>query len=106
MNTIFAVEPVRIGEVVSTAKSMPTVAAFIGTIVNNAIMLAGVIAFIFIIIGGFGIITGGGDPKKLGQGRQTLTMAVIGFLVVVFSLWFIQAIKYFIGFDPLSPPGI
>jgi hypothetical protein len=77
--------------------------SIISLVVSNAIVAAGVIAFIFVIIGGFGIIAGAGDSKKTEQSKNTLTMAIVGLLIVVFSLWFTQAFKIFLGFDPLNP---
>jgi hypothetical protein len=93
---------------IPTVGGITNVGAFVNTIVNNAIAFAGVIAFIFIIIGGFGILSGAGDsdPKKIEQGKQTLTYAIVGLLIVVFSLWFMQALRIFLGFDPLAPDGI
>jgi hypothetical protein len=88
----------------SPANNFGDFGKLITVIVNNAIAAAGVIAFIFIIIGGFGIISAAGDTKKLEQGKNTFTMAIAGLLIVVFALWFIQALKIFLGFDPLKPP--
>lgn len=107
MNSVFAATA-EIPNFFSPARNIPTVGTFVTTIINNAIAIAGVLAFIFIIIGGFGILSGAGnsDPKKIEQGKQTLTYAVIGLLIVVFSLWFIEAIKLFTNVDPLNPSGL
>jgi hypothetical protein len=89
----------------SPAANFTNFGSLVSVIVTNAIAAAGVIAFIFIIIAGFGIIAGaGGDPKKVESSKNTLTMAIVGLLIVVFSLWFVQAMKIFLGFDPLKPP--
>ena len=61
-------------------------------------MLAGVIAFVLLVLGGFGIIVGaGGDPKQMEKGKQTVTGAVIGLLVVIGSFWIVQLIQYLTG---------
>jgi hypothetical protein len=106
MNIVHAAS-VNIADIFSPATSFPTIGSFVRVIIVNATMLAGLLAFIFIIVGGFAIITGSGDsdPKKIEQGKKTLTMALVGLLVVVFALWFLQAFKLFLGFDPLNPPG-
>lgn len=107
MNKVFADSVSINGNIFSPARNFPTIGSFVTSIVTNSIVIAGVIAFIFIILGGFAILSGAGnsDPKQLEQGKKTLTMAVAGLLIVVFSLWFIQALRIFIGFDPLNPPG-
>jgi hypothetical protein len=106
MNTVHAAS-VNIADIFSPAKSFPTIGSFITVFVTNATMLAGLLAFVFIILGGFAILTGSGDsdPKKIEQGKKTLTMALVGLLVVVFAIWILQAFKLFLGFDPLNPPG-
>ncbi len=106
MNIVHA-ESVTIADIFSPATSFPNIGSLVRVIITNATLLAGVLAFIFIIVGGFAIITGSGDsdPKKIEQGKKTLTMAVIGLIIVVFAIWFLQAFKLFLGFDPLNPPG-
>jgi hypothetical protein len=50
--------------------------------------LAGLIALIFIIQGGYMWMISGGDPNKVKQAQGTLTWAVLGLIVVmvIFSL--------------------
>lgn len=107
LERIYADSAVIDGNLISPAKNFPTIGSFVSIIVTNAIVVAGIIAFIFIIVGGFGIISGAGnsDPKQIQQGTKTLTMAVAGLLIVIFALWFMQAISIFVGFDVLNPPG-
>lgn len=57
-------------------------------IFHIAVRLAGVAVFIMIIIGGFGYLTAGGDPKKTQAARNTLTYAIFG-LVAILLAWFI-----------------
>ena len=57
-------------------------------IFNLAIRLAGILAFIMLILGGFKYLTSGGDPKATESARKTLTYAVLG-LVLVIAAWFI-----------------
>lgn len=57
-------------------------------ILNIAIRLAGVAAFIMLIVGGFQFLTAGGDPKKTQAASSTLTYAIFG-LVAVIAAWFI-----------------
>lgn len=88
----------------SPAKSFPTIGALVSTITSNAFVIAGVLAFIFIIIGGFAIISAGGsgDPKRMEQGKKTLTYAIAGLILVVFSYWIIQLLGLILGFNPLK----
>ena len=58
-----------------------------GRLLSNALGLlfffAGMLAFIFILIGGIQWITAGGDAKAASAARDRITAAVVGLLVVV-----------------------
>lgn len=59
----------------------------LGKLLSNTLALlfffAGLLAFVFIIIGGIQWITAGGDPKAASAARDRITAAVVGLLVVV-----------------------
>lgn len=59
----------------------------VGQIMSNALTLlffvAGLLAFVFIVIGGIQWITAGGDAKAAAAARDRITAAVVGLLVVV-----------------------
>jgi TRAP-type C4-dicarboxylate transport system permease small subunit len=63
-------------------------AVVVQRILNIFVSLAGIIAFVMLIIGGFQYLTAGGDPKKTQAASQTLTYAIVG-LVVILGVWFI-----------------
>lgn len=68
-------------------------------VVRNAFVLAGVISFILLVFGGFGVIVGAGsgDTKRIDQSKQTIIAAIIGLLIVVGSLFIIQVIETITG---------
>jgi len=59
----------------------------LGQLLSNGMALlfffAGLLAFVFIIIGGIQWITAGGDAKAASSARDRITAAVVGLLVVV-----------------------
>lgn len=57
-------------------------------ILNSVTRLAVVALFIILVLGGFRYITSGGDPKKTAAAQNTLTMAVLG-LVLLIVIWLI-----------------
>jgi hypothetical protein len=68
-------------------------------ILNIAVRLAGIAAFIMLIVGGFQFLTAGGDPKKTQAAGSTITYAIFG-LVAVIAAWFILLFIYkFTGVD-------
>lgn len=75
--------------------------AFIAWLLGTAIGIAGGIAFLLMLWGGFQIITSTGDPEKLNKGKEILTSAIIGLVVIIFSVFLLKLI----GVDILQLPG-
>lgn len=83
--------------VFSPAASFPTFGDLVSVIVRNAFVLAGIMCFILLVIGGFGVIMGSGDTKKAEQSKQAITGAVTGLLIVIASYWIVQIIEKLTG---------
>lgn len=79
-------------------------ASLISLVVKNSITIAGIIFVILLLLGGFNFImaAGNNDPKKTQQAGQTITAALIGFVVVFLSYAIIQLIEFVTGFKILS----
>jgi hypothetical protein len=67
-----------------------------------ALGVGGGTAFILIIVGGFLYMTSGGDPRRAKAGKELLTSAIIGLLMIVFSVYILDLI----GIRILNIPGI
>jgi len=96
MHQIFAVD---IKDVFAPASTFNDFGAIVSVIVKNAVVFAGIISFVLLILGGFGVIVGAGsgDMKKLEQGKKAVTGAVIGLLIVVLSVLIVQVIATITG---------
>jgi hypothetical protein len=73
-----------------------SVEEWIAAIINIALYLAGILAVIFIIYGGFLYITSGGNEAQAKKGRATLTYAIIGLVLVILSFVIIRVITSFV----------
>lgn len=66
----------------------------IGAILDAAVPLvfgfAGFGLLLMIISAGFTLLTSAGDAKKLESGKQRLTYAIVGFLVIFVAYWVVQ----------------
>lgn len=102
MERVFAVSLQSLSPTFSTYGSL---GSLVSVIVKNAFILAGVLSFILLIAGGFGIITGagGGDAKKMEAAKGRMTGAIIGLLLVVGSVLIVRIISVITGVDILSP---
>ena len=59
--------------------------------------LAGLALLLYLILGGFEILTSGGNPETLNRGRGKLTHAIIGFIIIFVSYWLLQLLEVVLG---------
>lgn len=64
-----------------------------------AIIFAGILSVIFIIIGGFSFILSGGEEGKIKQAVGTIRYAIIGLVITILSVVIVQAVGAFIGLN-------
>lgn len=72
---------------------------YFGNILEAMIPLIGFLAFIMVLVGGFKILTSGGDPKGMAGGKQTITLAVVGIALSIISWLILVIIKNVTGVD-------
>lgn len=70
--------------------------------VKYAIVIAGLLLLIYLVYGGFGFMTSGGDPAKLKSARETLTRAALGFLIIFAAYWLIQLVGIAFGIQEIQ----
>lgn len=73
----------------------------INKIVNYSTGIGGAIAFILIVIGGFQIIFSSGNPERVKAGKEMITSAIAGLLLIIFAVFILRLI----GYDILRIPG-
>jgi hypothetical protein len=78
-------------------------ATLISLILKNVYVIAGVILFFFILLGGLGMILSAGNPEQQKQSSKTLTSAVAGFALLFASYWIIKIIEAITGVQILNP---
>lgn len=59
-------------------------------IIDAAFFFAGAAAIYFIVLGGIRFITSGGNQVKVEGAKKTVTFAILGLLVIVFSFFLIK----------------
>jgi len=74
----------------------------INSLLPTVFYLAGLILFIMIIIGGFGMLTSGGSPEKIKAAQGKITSAVIGFVIIFISYWLMRILEIIFGIDILG----
>lgn len=58
----------------------------ISAALNLAIVIAAVLMFFWLIWGVFQYIYAGGDKENLGKAKSRITLAIVGFIIVIIAL--------------------
>jgi hypothetical protein len=78
--------------------------SLLGFILKWAIGIGGGIAFLLILVAGFQIMTSTGDPKRLQAGKELLTSAIAGLILLIFSVFILRIIGVdILGIFPARP---
>ena len=70
---------------VNNAGTASTASAAIGTILNSVYIIIGIVAVIFIIVGGVSYMTSQGDSNKLTKAKHTIMYSLIGLVIAVLA---------------------
>jgi len=70
-------------------------------ILRAAIPLAGIVAFIILLLAGVNLIMAGSDPKKAEAARNMATYAILGLVALALSFLLLVIIARFIGLDSI-----
>lgn len=71
----------------------------LSTLMTAAIIVAGIAAFIFLILGGFQYLTSGGDKAAAQAARDRITYAIMGLAIVAAAVAIIQVLGAVFGFN-------
>lgn len=75
--------------------------ACLGILMRNVVvmlMIASALAtLLMLVLGGIRFTLSGGDPKKVGQAKGTLTYAIVGIVIVFLAFVIMQLISHITG---------
>lgn len=86
--------PVKIESVFQPASRFTTAGQLFGDIFTLMLIVAGVMAMGFIIVGGIKMITASGDPKALTSARGTVLHAIMGLVFIALAFAIVQIVQY------------
>jgi len=79
-------------------KAIPTnIGTFIGYILPYIFGATAIALLIYLILGGFQLMTSRGDPKAAQGAQAKITNAIIGFVIVIFAYVIIQIFYTVLG---------
>ena len=65
---------------------------FVEKFYGIGLSLIGMVGFLFLIYGGYNVMTSAGNPEKLQKGKEYIFYAIAGLLLSVFGFVFIELI--------------
>lgn len=68
-------------------------------VLTAALLFAGIVALLMIILGGIKFLISGGDPKQVEGARNTLTWAIVGLILILLSFFILNLIGFITGVD-------
>lgn len=96
LETAIKINPSQsVGEVFNS----PT--ALINIIVPNLFIFSGILLLFFIIGGGFKIVSSG-SAEGVSKGKDQITWAIVGFIVMFAAYWIIQIVEFVTGIKILN----
>lgn len=89
---------------IGESETYQSLGTFISAVLPNVYVVAGVTLFFLMIFGGITYIknAGAGDEEGLKKGKQAITNALVGFLIIFLSYWIIQIIEIITGLKILG----
>lgn len=64
--------------------------------------LAGLLLFLMLVWGGFEMLTGAASKKNMDAGKERITAAILGFILLFASYWIVQIVEYITGVQILG----
>lgn len=79
------------------AQTLSTPGGIISRALQFIFPIAGLALFVMIVAGGLQILAGASNKKNYESGKQRVTMAVVGFLILFASYWIAQILETIFG---------
>jgi hypothetical protein len=79
-----------------------SVGAIVGQAINYVFAAAGIGLLLMLISSGFTFLTSAGDSKKMDAGKQRLTNALVGFVIIFAAYWIVQIAGVVLGISEIE----
>ena len=78
----------------------------IGEVISRFLLFAfpaaGMLLLLYLLYGGFRLMTSGGDPKAGEAAKAKITTAVIGFVIIFAAYWIVQIVARVLGLQGIT----
>jgi len=85
-----------------------TIGDLVSILLRGSLVVSGVIILFFLVFGGISIIAGAGsnNPEQAAKGKQAITAAAIGFVIVFVAYWIVRIIEVVTGTPFITSPSL
>lgn len=97
-----SVPTIESGGVININKEDLNLGEIISGILPYLFTIAGLLLLLYLLLGGFQLMTSGGDPKKMQEAKGKLTNALVGFIIVFVSYWLVQIVASILGLGKIG----
>lgn len=74
----------------------------ISTALKFVFPAAGILLLFYLVLGGFSLMTSGGDPKAMQSAKAKITSALVGFVIVFAAYWIVQIVGIILGLGDIT----
>lgn len=85
-----------------TGLHLPELGGLLVDIIDDLLVLSGVVVVILIIVAGIRYVLATGDPKAAAAARGALTYAIFGLIVIMLAVTFVDVAGNFLGVSNLD----
>jgi hypothetical protein len=96
---------ITINPVADAGFKIQDIGLFFTRVLGIALLIAAILVFAYLVLGGIEWITSGGDKGKTEEARGKITAALVGLAIVAASYALMQVVAFVFGinvFDPSS----
>jgi hypothetical protein len=88
-----------LGEGGNKISTLTSLSALIAPLIQNMFVLAGIIFLILLVFGGVTYImnAGSGNQEAVEKGKNALTWAIFGFIIIFAAYWTVQTVELITG---------
>ncbi|HJY98422.1 MAG TPA: hypothetical protein VJ227_01770 [Patescibacteria group bacterium] len=83
--------------------SFDTPGELVGNMLPYVFGLAGITLLIYLILGGFQLMTSRGDPKAIQAAQGKITNAVIGFVIIIIAYFLVNLLGQIFNIEQFGP---
>jgi len=79
-----------------------SVGGIVSSILPYIFSAAAIALLIYLVLGGFQLMTSRGDPKAAQSAQAKITNALVGFVIVIFAYFIVRLLSQVLGVSQLS----